>query len=178
MKRHQSLGRLRELCLGVTCFLLAGLASQRALAAENWKGTPEPSAWALGAMGGLALIDSSTAFTVVGTASIKVIPHGFVNDLADSVSVEAQLGPAFFSQATSWHYSGHLRWDFEFNSDWDFYALGGLAGNVTSYGGLVGTRNEFFPRFGAGAIWKGLQQVQLRFELSHEFFGAGVLFRL
>src|SRR4051812_17989063 len=100
-------------------------------AAEDWKGDPDPAQVHFGALLGLGVIDSNAGFAVLGTASKKIVQHGFSPDINNSVSIETQLGPLFVSGGTAFAYSAHLRWDFEKDLDWTFYALGGLAGHIT-----------------------------------------------
>jgi hypothetical protein len=152
--------------------------------AQDWKGEPESSRFSLGALTGMGVVDNSSGFAFIGTASAKVVPHGFAPDLRDSVSIEGQMGPLLINGYSSWHFSGHLRWDFEKDDQWTFYALGGLAGNVSSVAysssyttsSYYYTHTEFYFRFGVGAFWKMAKNFYWRGELSHELVALGVIF--
>ena len=160
--------------LALACSLLA--ISEPARAAEDFKGKEDPSEFDLGAMGGMGILDNHVGFELLGTASKKIVHHGFVNDINNSVSIEVELGPLFVSGGTAFAYSAHLRWDFVKDTEWTFYALGGLGGDIT--GASLGDRVELYPRFGVGAMWKIGQNFNFRGEISHEFVGLGVVFPL
>jgi hypothetical protein len=140
--------------------------------AEDWKGTPEPSEMSFGALTGLGIVDGEAAYALIGTASKKIVHHGFIPDINDSVSIEGQFGPMFFSGATAWSYSAHLRWDFRKDAMWTLFAMGGVSGNIISKNSV--TDFEIMPRFGVGAFWKMTDQVLLRGEVAHNLIGVGV----
>lgn len=144
--------------------------------AEDFKGKDEPSEFGLGALAGMGILDNHVGFALLGAASKKIVHRGFISDITNSVSIEVEMGPLFVSGGTAFQYSGHLRWDFEKDAQWTFYALGGLGGDIT--GASLGDRFELFPRFGIGAMWKIGQNFNLRAELSHEFIGLGIIFPL
>lgn len=148
--------------------------SLNARADEDWKGKPENSEISLGALTGAAVVDSHVGLGLLGTASKKILHDGFVPNVTNSVSIEAELGPMFYAGNTIFWYSAHLRWDFQKNTDWIIYALGGLGGNVTP--DSLGGHFELYPRFGLGAILLLAGPLGLRAEVSHEFIGAGVIF--
>jgi hypothetical protein len=143
---------------------------------EDWKQTDLPPLYHFGALTGLGIVDSYGGLALLGTASMTVIDHGFIPQVSDSVAAELEMGPVFVASHTAFWYSAHLRWDFRKDSDWTFYALGGLAGNDTPEG--MGGHFEIWPRVGLGTIWKVTPAVSLRAELSHEFTGFGVVFPL
>jgi hypothetical protein len=140
----------------------------------DFKGNSEPSEFSIGAMPGAGILDNHVGFAILGTASKKIVHRGFVPDINDSVSIEVEMGPLFVSGSAAFQYSGHLRWDFEKDTWWTLYALGGLGGDIT--GASLGDRFELYPRFAMGAMWKIGQNFALRGELSHEFIGIGILF--
>jgi hypothetical protein len=143
---------------------------------DDWKQTNLPPLYHFGAMTGLGVIDSYGGFALLGTASMTVMDHGFIPEVSDSVAAEVEMGPVFTSGHTAYWYSVHMRWDFRKDSDWTFYALGGLAGNDTPAD--LGGHFEIWPRIGLGTIWKVTPTVSMRAELSHEFTGLGVVFPL
>ena len=145
-------------------------------AVEEFKGGPAPQFMDFSAMMGLGIIDSSSAFTLVGTASRKIVDRGFVSDINNQVFVELALGPAFFKGNTAFVFSTHLRWDFERDARLRLFAVGGLAGNAT--GANAGNRWTIAPRFGVGALYPISDALSLRGELSHEWIVAGVAIRL
>ncbi len=143
---------------------------------EEFKGKPSSADLNFGALAGMGILDSSAGFNLVGAIAKKIVNRGFISDLNDQVFVEIELGPLFVSGSTAWFYSTHVRWDFKRDSEWTFYALGGLAGHVTSQ--ALGDRWTALPRFGVGTFWKVAPMVTLRGELSHELIGVGVSYSL
>lgn len=139
---------------------------------EDWKGQPDSSEVHLGALTGLAILDFTTGFALLGTASKKIIHHGFINEINDSVSIETELGPVFTQSTAIFSYSLHLRWDFEMNEKWTFYALGGLGGYIT--GSTFNNSFAMFPRFGLGTFFRVSDLILIRGEISHELVAAGV----
>jgi hypothetical protein len=154
------------------------LSSSSLAFSEDWKGTPETSEISVGGLAGLGIIDNSSGFSVLGTVSKKIIHHGFVPDINNTVSLEGAIGPVFLSGVTAWLYSAHLRWDFEKDATWTFFGLGGVGGNIlsTSTGNNSEKNSRFVmtPRFGVGAFYKLTQQVRLRADIAHDFMGVGV----
>src|SRR5262245_52809752 len=118
--------------------------------ADDFKGKDDPSQFGFGGMAGLGILDNRGGFSLLGTASKKIIDRGFVPDIVNSVWIEAEAGPLFVGGSTAFVYSLHLRWDFVQNEVWTLYALGGAGGAIT--GAALGDRFELYPRFGAGAI--------------------------
>ncbi len=155
-----------------------GFASSSMVHAENWKGNTEVQPIEVSLMTGAALFGSSTNWSVLGTGAYLLKEKGFADDMDDRVWLEGDLGPAFFSTATSTEtalqYSAHLRWDFTLNEYWTFYGLGGLGGFV-----LPKSLNNTFtihPRFGVGAEYQTKTALLFRGEFSSDFMGAGVAF--
>jgi opacity protein-like surface antigen len=140
--------------------------------AADWKGPDERAELHFGGLAGMGTVDSQAGFVVLGTISKKIIHHGFVPDIANSVSVEIQAGPLFVYSTAIFAYSAHLRWDFQKDERWTIYAIGGLAGDVTGPG--LGSRFILLPRFGVGSFLKLNEMVYLRGELSREVIGLGV----
>jgi hypothetical protein len=144
------------------------------MSGEDWKTPGLPPLYHFGALTGLGVIDHYGGFTLLGTASMTVMDRGFAPDISNSVAVELEAGPMFTSSHAAFWYSAHLRWDFQKDEDWTFYALGGLAGNDTP--DSLGGHFEIWPRFGIGTIWRIDAAISLRAELSHEFMGLGISF--
>ena len=143
-------------------------------AVEDFKGKPRDIEFTVGGLAGLGIIDSTAGFALLGTAAKKIINHGFVADINNQVFLETALGPVFAAGTTTFFYSLHLRWDFEKDQEWTFFALGGLGGDVT--GDKLGNHWELFPRFGVGALWHMNPTLTLRGEISHELIALGVSF--
>lgn len=141
-----------------------------ALGSEDWKGPADPADIRLGALAGLTIIDSSAGFGLIGTASKRIAPDGFVPGITNPVSIEAEVGPSWNASQTLFWYSAQLRWDFQKDDTWTIYALGGFGGNI------VNSRFEFYPRFGVGAFYKINSMISLRGEASHELTAVGVSF--
>lgn len=142
--------------------------------AEDWKGKPEAANWNLTVLTGLALIDATPGFGLMGAAARKIIDRGFVPDINNSVWIEVEMGPVFAKGSTSFMFSGHLRWDFVKDDSWTFYALGGLGGLNASQ--ALGDNFELYPRFGIGALWNIFADFTLRAEISHELMAVGAQF--
>ena len=152
------------------CAFPAIAAEKSDKAAEPWKGPSPKERVTVGGMVGAGVLDARVGFSVLPTAAIRLVERGFAQDLNDQVFLEAQAGPLFFSGYTAFQYHVHLRWDFNRNEDWTFFAKGGL-------GGILGSgRTVFYPHFGIGAIWNVFAKFGVRAELSHEFTGAGIQF--
>jgi hypothetical protein len=156
--------------------LLLPLALQSA-SADDFKGENDPARFGFGALTGMGILDNRAGFTLQGTASMEIVERGFVTpDIANSVSIETELGPIWVAGSSAFMYSLHLRWDFEKDAKWTLYAVGGAGGAIT--GAALGDRFELYPRFGMGAMWKVAPNLRVRAELSHELIGVGVLFPL
>lgn len=136
---------------------------------EDWKGPSPAPKFYFGGLAGMGVLDTAIGFSLLGTAAIRLVERGFANDINNQVFLEGQAGPVFFRGLTAFQYHVHLRWDFNKNEDWTFYAIGGL-------GGILATgRTVFYPHFGVGAMWHVFARFSLRAELSHEFTGMGVV---
>lgn len=154
--------------------LLGSFLVHPALAQEAWKGEPRQNHFTIGALTGLAIINTSAGGAVLATASKKIVHDGFVPDINNQVFVELAMGPVFIEGVTALFYSTHLKWDFVKDPQWTFYAIGGLAGHVVDQGEV--DQWGFHPRFGVGALMSASENVQLRGELSHELTAVGVSF--
>lgn len=142
---------------------------------EYWKGESDPRDFDAGFLLGVGIVDTSAAISIAGTLSRKVMEEGFIPDFNDSVSLEGSLGGVFLDPHTAFSYSAHLRWDFQRDPGWGFYALGGLGGNILDTG-VAGTRFALHPRLAIGALWTMTYSFKLRAEVSHEFIGIGAVF--
>ncbi len=143
---------------------------------EEFKGKSSPVDLNFGALAGMGILDSTAGFQLVGAVAKKIVNRGFIPDLNNQVFAELQFGPLFVASSTAWFYSAHVRWDFKRDSEWTFYALGGIAGHIT--GQALGDRWTALPRFGVGAFCKVAPMLTLRGELSHELIGVGVSYSL
>ena len=162
----------------VSIMFLASLSLSSASHAENWKGNTQTSPIELGAMGGIAMYANTVHWGLLGSAAYLVLPQGWIDDVDDRVWAEIELGPTFFtsgaSSQTGLQYSAHLRWDFTYNQDWTFYALGGLGGFYLPT--ILGKSFVVNPRVALGAEFQTKLPMMFRMEVSHEFVGAGVVF--
>ncbi len=141
---------------------------------EDWKGPLLERDWGVGFVGGLGLIEPKYGVALQAQVSKRIIPGGFIPDLTNPVFVEFSAGPVFVSGNAPFTFSGHLRWDFEKNSEWVFFALGGLGGQIT--GPELGDRSLLYVRLGVGAFYHLQHNMSLRMEVSHELMGAGLAF--
>ena len=169
---------------GIALFITALLAAASAMAtettsasaAEDWKGQAGKAELDHGALTGVGIYRGVAGYTLLGTASKKLIHQGFAADINNSVSLETELGPLWVSSATAFSYSLHLRWDFMKDDQWGVYGLGGLAGTIT--GASLGDKFDLLPRFGVGGLYRVTDFVTARAELSHELIALGVAFPL
>lgn len=171
---------MRPQLIALAVALLGIINSSRSLAVESDWNWPLPTHdWTLGAVPGVATINTNTGFSIQFAAARKLINKGFAPDISNQVFAEIQAGPFTSSGGSALLYSAHLRWDLILNSDWTFYALGGLGGSKT--GASLGNDFQLLPRFGIGALLDLQKQTHLplalRGELSRELIGIGAQFR-
>ncbi len=143
------------------------ILSSACLRAEDWKEPSRSGDFNFGALTGFSLNSGRSGWSVVGTAARKILPHGFVPDITNPVWIEAELGPVFTGGNVGLSYAAQLRWDFEKDKAWTFYAVGGLGGS---------SLGEFYPRFGVGALWTTNPQFQWRAELTSNLVAVGLNF--
>jgi hypothetical protein len=157
---------------------LKALAEPYGAGAEDWKGPLSIKEWSIAALPGLGVINSTGGFTLQGVLAKRILEHGFAPDINNQVFIEVQAGPFFSGPGSAFLFSTHLRWDFTLNTDWSFYAIGGLGGNVAS--DSFGNQWQLLPRFGVGSVLNIERQTGLplgiRAELSRELIGVGVQF--
>jgi hypothetical protein len=178
---------MKKLLLPVLLFVLVALtvgsipasaapaaAASASGTAEAWKGKSDGAEVHLGAIAGLGIIDFNPGFVLLGTASKKIVQSGFVPDITNSVSIETQMGPIFVDGTALFSYSLHLRWDFEKDERWIFYALGGAGGYITGSGYAGGNSFMLFPRLGIGTLLRVNDLLEIRGEVSHELIAAGI----
>ncbi len=139
---------------------------------EFWKGKAPDRTATLGAMMGLGIYDGSAGFQVSPNAAFKVAHEGWIEDINEQLLLELQMGPLFVKSSSVFTYSIHLRWDFERDANWTFYPIGGLGGSISS--SALGSQWRLAPRFGLGAFWRFHPKFHARFEVTHDFLGAGV----
>ncbi len=158
-------------------FFIALFASIGAAhAGEPWKGKTTVRPYEFGLMSGVSIYGNDASWGILPSAAYLVRDQGFIDDIDDRAWVELQLGPTFFTTGSSTQagiqYSAHLRWDFTYNEQWTFYALGGLSG----YGLPDQYQNSFtiHPRFGTGVQYQTKTPLMFRGEVSAEFIGLGV----
>jgi hypothetical protein len=159
--------------LALASTTVSALAAGKTSSGEDWKGQSDNAEVHLGGLAGLGIFaDFNAGFVLLGTASKKIIHHGFVPDVTDSVSIETEMGPIFTQGTTAFSYSLHARWDFEMNQQWTFFAIGGAAGYIT--GSSLNNSFALFPRFGVGSFFRVNDLILIRGEISHELIAAGV----
>lgn len=149
-------------------------ASSSSSSSEDWKGTSSSRDITFGFLGGTGLIEPKYGLSVIGDVAKKILNQGFIPGIDNQVFIELEAGPVFVQGHAPFFWSSHLRWDFTQDENWSFYALGGLAGQIT--GIELGDRALIFPRFGAGIFYHLQQNMSIRAELSHELIGAGLNF--
>jgi hypothetical protein len=164
---------LLVLCAFLLATTSAFAAGKTASNADDWKGPSDGSEVHLGGLAGLGIFgDFNAGFVLLGTASKKIIHHGFIPDVTDAVSIETELGPIFTEGTTAFSYALQLRWDFDMNQQWTFFALGGAGGYIT--GSSLNNSFALFPRFGVGSFFRVNDLILIRGEITHELIAAGV----
>ncbi|MBN21207.1 MAG: hypothetical protein CL678_07955 [Bdellovibrionaceae bacterium] len=141
---------------------------------EKWKGAPQKKQFTSGGLFGLGVFNGSAAFSGEANFGFKLMNRGFAPDLNNQVFLEVLMGPNFLKGSTAWRYGAQLRWDFTYDLDWTFYAIGGLGGFFASDD--LGGQFQFFPRFGVGAFLFFTDLFALRGEISHEATTIGFSF--
>jgi hypothetical protein len=152
--------------------LVSASATSPAHAAEDWKGKSDGSEVHLGVITGLGIIDFNPGYILLGTASKKIVKSGFAPEITNSVSIETEMGPMFVAGGALFSYSLHLRWDFEKDEKWTFYAIGGAGGYIA--GSSFSSSFMLFPRVGLGTFYRVNDLILIRGEVSHELIAAGV----
>ena len=152
----------------------AGKTASSSSSSEDWKSAPSSRDITFGFLGGTGLIEPKYGLSVIGDVAKKILNQGFIPGIDNQVFIELEAGPIFVQGHAPLFWSSHLRWDFTQDENWSFYALGGLAGQIT--GIELGDRALIFPRFGAGVFYHLQQNMSIRAELSHELIGAGLSF--
>lgn len=144
---------------------------------ENWKGDTQVAPLEVGAMYGLSLFGSDLNPSLLGTVA-KKLNDGILDDVDERLWAEAHFGPTFFSEgsrsATGIQYSLHARWDFTYNADWTFYAVGGAGGFSLPEG--FGDKFTLAPRFGVGVNYQTRLPLMFRAEVTSNFVGGGIAF--
>ncbi len=136
--------------------------------AKDWKGRPDAAVVHAGVVGGLGIVRGEVGFALTGSFSKMILPHGFIEDINNQASIETELGGVFGSNFSAFTYSLHLRWDFLKDTDWTFFAMGGVGGDV------VGGSNLSFPRVGMGLFRRFNDFLLFRAEVSHEVVAVGM----
>jgi hypothetical protein len=141
---------------------------------EDWKGAMPDREFGVGLMAGAGLIEPKYGVALQGQVSRSILKDGWLDDVSDQVFLELSAGPTFVDGHSPFVFSTQLRWDFQKDTKWTFYALGGLGAQIT--GRELGDRSLIHLRFGAGAFYYLQHNMSLRMEASHEFLGGGLAF--
>lgn len=142
---------------------------------ESWKGSSRENEFTAGVSTGYGIAENLGGITIRGNVAKKIINRGFVPDINNQVFFELDLGPVVRDGADPFLYSVHLRWDFQYDEQWTFFALGGLAGDYVSDGGF--TSVGVYPRVGLGTFLAINDIVAFRADVSHELITVGAAFR-
>lgn len=151
-------------------------ASSAVVTGEDWKGPRSTHDWDFSFSSGLGLLSGNAGVPIVFSGAKKVVHEGFVPDINNQVFIEAQTGPLFIKSETVWLWSAHLRWDFEQDERFRYFAVAGLGGNFVPK--ALGGRSEFFPRVGLGMFYSLTPELKARVDVSHEWITAGVTLAL
>lgn len=143
---------------------------------EYWKGPRSTHDWDFSFSSGLGLLSGNAGIPMIVSGAKKIDHEGFVPDINNQVFIEAQTGPLFIKSETVWLWSAHLRWDFERDEQFRYFAFAGLGGNFVPKS--LGDRSEFFPRVGLGMFYSITKELKARVDVSHEWVTAGVTLAL
>lgn len=143
---------------------------------EEWKGPRRDPLVGFGVQWGMGIFDDSVGFIVLPHFSRMIFPKGFIEDISNEVFAELQAGPLFVKSETVFAYSLHMRWDFNRNNIWTYYALGGLGGMIVP--DELGDSWRHYVRLGVGALWRPVHAFDVRFEASHEWITVGMNWEL
>ena len=157
----------------ILLFLLLGIP---AFAGEPWKGQTQVRPVEAVMMSGLSIYGNQTAFGVLAGGAYLIKERHFIGEIDNRIWGELLLGPSFFSTTnstmTGLQYSGHLRWDINYNETWTAYSVLGLSGY--SLPDRLGGSFTIHPRGALGAQYQTKTALILRGEVSAEFIGVGV----
>jgi hypothetical protein len=155
--------------------LCVGMVSP-AQAAEPWKGNTVVRPIEATLMSGLSIYGNQAAFGVLAGGAYLLRDRYFVGEIDNRLWAEWMMGPSFFSTVnstlTGLQYSGHIRWDVNYNEIWTAYALAGLSGYQLP--DRLGGSFTLHPRVGLGVKYQTKSSLILRGEVSAEFIGVGV----
>lgn len=114
----------------------------------------------------------------------RILDNGFVDDVNDSFYIEGGAGLTFYGTVNSQtHVTGFnllatARWDFQYNLEWTLFANLGFGFN-----GISKVQNRdvpgggFFPAIGVGTVYSVTDEMGIRFDLSYQYLGIGLLYR-
>jgi len=167
--------RMKKLFAPFVLFLFY-FSSHAAVSSKPWQGARPAHRFSVGTLAGIGITGAFGGPTLLANAGFVIMPEGLVPDMNNQLLIEIEAGPQFLPGSVLMPFSGHVRWDFHYDDFWTFYALGGIGGVIkdSSYA----SQWELFPRFGVGAFWHFFVNFSFRAELSHEFVGLGVAFRI
>ncbi len=157
---------LRRSILGFSVFCAFFLSFLLPVQAEEWKNPSQSLPFLVSFLAGLGFVGSNAGSSFLLNGSYQFLPEGFIPGIADALALEGGLG-VYAPTTTRLLYGLQLRWDFEKNADWTFYAVGGV-------GGARPFSLALAPQFGVGGFWKAWRSAQVRFEVSSRMLGAGV----
>jgi len=150
--------------------------------AEDFKEQDRPEKLTLGVMTGMGIVDGMGGLGLYTVDGFRIVDHGFVNEISNQVFAELGLGTQFFGDGivSSVMYSAHFRWDFHRDSEWTYFALGGLSGASAEVRAGKDddsrTRWNLAPRFGIGLFRTINESIRIRAEISHDLLVGGVSF--
>lgn len=114
----------------------------------------------------------------------RILDTGFIDDVNDSFYLEGGAGLTFYGTVNSQtHVTGFnliatARWDFQYNLEWTMFANLGFGFNAVS---KVENRDVpgggFFPAIGVGTVYSVTEEMGIRFDLSYQYLGIGLLYR-
>lgn len=143
---------------------------------EYWKGSTSPEMVNFTLMTGNGTAGYPNAFTLMSMVAVKMMDRGFLDEINNQVFIEGEIGPHFVTSSPNWLVGARIRWDFEMNLLWRFYAAGG-AGFVIPNSDTKAPF-PFYPRIALGTFIQFNAYWKLRAEVSHEFTGVGLTFAL
>lgn len=109
----------------------------------------------------------------------------FIADFSNAVYLEGGAGVTFYGKVgdktnvTGFDLLASLRWDFQYNSVFTLFGSAGFGYNIVSNSAAKEVRGgNLFPAVGAGAFYNIDKNLAARFDLSWQFLGIGITYKL
>ncbi len=129
-------------------------------------------------------IDYFDSLGIQSRYAYRILDKGFIEDVNDSFYIEGGAGLTFYgtinsqTHVTGFNLIATARWDFQYNPEWTMFADLGFGFNpVSKVDNKDVPGGGFFPAIGVGTIYSVTDTMGIRFDLSYQFLGIGLLYR-